>query len=238
MQSQDTRLRCKRSHMPCDLLNFIFGDPGIGVLAGTAAGVEDGEDETGKKKNKVGKNPAGEEKKCVGGRRSVTTTTDSTMSSDVLLAQSLCRCGCHGEGSAQQRGSEESKRAARRRARARLGACAALLQGHLCMRRAYPHTCSSCHACCLLRQVCSCPSMGYSVRNCFLQVVVAVSFQRPARDDNGNVETKPVCSGLLQLVNAKGRHARTPGSRMEELTKGAFQLEQQASLILSDRRKG
>ena len=34
----------------------------------------------------------------------------------------------------------------------------------------------------------------------FLQVIVAVSFQRPARDDNGNVETKPVCSSLLQCV--------------------------------------
>ena len=33
----------------------------------------------------------------------------------------------------------------------------------------------------------------------FLQVVVAVFFQRPARDDNGNVKTKPVCSGLLQV---------------------------------------
>ena len=33
----------------------------------------------------------------------------------------------------------------------------------------------------------------------FLQVVVAASFQRPARDDNDNVETKPVCSSLLQL---------------------------------------
>jgi len=32
----------------------------------------------------------------------------------------------------------------------------------------------------------------------FLQVVVAASFQRPGRDDNGNVETKPFCSGLLQ----------------------------------------
>jgi len=31
----------------------------------------------------------------------------------------------------------------------------------------------------------------------FLQVVLAVSFQRPAKDDNGNVETKPICSGFL-----------------------------------------
>jgi len=37
----------------------------------------------------------------------------------------------------------------------------------------------------------------------FLQVVVAASFQRPARDDNGNVETKPVCSGLLQWLTVQ-----------------------------------
>jgi len=34
----------------------------------------------------------------------------------------------------------------------------------------------------------------------FLQVLVVVSFQRPARDGNGNVETKPVCRGLLQAT--------------------------------------
>jgi len=33
----------------------------------------------------------------------------------------------------------------------------------------------------------------------FLQVIVAVSFQRPARHDNGNVEKKLVCSSLLQV---------------------------------------
>jgi len=48
MRSQETRLRRKCSHVPCNLVNFIFGEPGIGGLAGTAAG--GGEDETGKKK--------------------------------------------------------------------------------------------------------------------------------------------------------------------------------------------
>jgi len=81
---------------PCKL---YFGEPGIGGRAGMAAG--GGEDETGKKRSKVGKTPAGEEKKC-GGMGSVTTTTDSTMSSDVRSAQSLCRCGGLGEGGAQQ----------------------------------------------------------------------------------------------------------------------------------------
>ena len=81
---------------PCKL---YFDEPGIGVWVGMAAG--GGEDETGKKRSKVGKTPAGEEKKC-GGMGSVTTTTDSTMSSDVRSAQSLCRCGGLGEGGAQQ----------------------------------------------------------------------------------------------------------------------------------------
>ena len=34
----------------------------------------------------------------------------------------------------------------------------------------------------------------------FLWVVVVVSFRRPVRDDDGNVEKKPVCSGLLHIV--------------------------------------
>jgi len=102
---------------PCKL---YFGEPGIGGQAGTAAGR--GEDETEKKRSKVGKTPAGEEKRC-GGMGSVTTTTDSTMSSDVWSAQSLCRRGGPGEGGAQQRGGEEeSKRESELQ-----GACAALL---------------------------------------------------------------------------------------------------------------
>ena len=65
MRSQETRLRCKRSHMPCHLVNFIFGDPGIAGLARTAVGWGGcgAEDKTGKKKGEVGKTPAGEEKK-------------------------------------------------------------------------------------------------------------------------------------------------------------------------------
>ena len=129
--------------MPCNLVNFIFGEPGIGGLAGTAAGGR-GEDETEKTRSKVGKTPAGKEKKC-GGMRSVTTTTDSTMSSDVRSAQPLCRRGGPGEGGAQQRGGEEQSK--KRPARS------------MCC----PHMCSSCHACCLLRQVRSCPSTHYSV---------------------------------------------------------------------------
>jgi len=56
--------------MPCNLVNFIFGEPGIGGLAGTAAGRRGGrERETGKKKRgTVGKTPVGKEKQCRGER--------------------------------------------------------------------------------------------------------------------------------------------------------------------------
>ena len=114
MRSQETRLRCKRSHMPCNLVKFIFGEPGIRGLAGMAAGGS-GEKTTQEKKRVKSEKPQRARKRSAGGRRrSVTTTTDSTMSSDVRSAQSLCRCGGPGKGGAQQRRSEEeSKRAAR-----------------------------------------------------------------------------------------------------------------------------
>jgi len=38
MQSQEVRLRRKHSHMLCNLVNFIFCEPGIGGLAGMAEG--------------------------------------------------------------------------------------------------------------------------------------------------------------------------------------------------------
>ena len=67
----------------------------------------------GKKKGKVGKTPAGDKKNCGGGGRgSITTTTDSTMSSDVQSAQSLCRRGAPAR-------VEPSSPAVRRRARER-----------------------------------------------------------------------------------------------------------------------
>jgi len=89
---------------PCKL---YFSEPGIGGWAGTAAGR--GEDETEKKRSKVGKTPAGGEKKC-GGMGSVTTTTDSMMSSDVPSVRSLYRHGGPGEGGTQQQGDEEGSK--------------------------------------------------------------------------------------------------------------------------------
>ena len=81
---------------PCKL---YFGELEIGGWVVMAAG--GGEDETEKKKmGKVRKTSADKEKNCKG-VGSVTTTTDSTMSSDVRSAQSLCRRGGPGEGGAQ-----------------------------------------------------------------------------------------------------------------------------------------
>jgi len=42
------------------------------------------------------------------------------------------------------------------------------------------------------------PVHGLLCASAFLQVVVVASFQRPARDGNSDVGTKPLCSGLLQ----------------------------------------
>jgi len=61
--------------------------------------------------------------------------------------------------------------------------------------RAVPAMCAAC----LDKSVLARPRASLCA-SAFLQVVVAVSFQRSARDDNDNVETKPVCSGLLQWV--------------------------------------
>jgi len=53
------------------------------------------------------------------------------------------------------------------------------------------------HAACLDKSVLARPC-AILCASAFLQVILAVSFQRPARDDNGNIEKKMVCSGLLQ----------------------------------------
>jgi len=73
------------------------------------------------------------------------------------------------------------------------GICACAEHVHV---RAVPAMCTAC----LDKSVLARPRATLCA-SAFLQVVVAVSFQRPARDDNGNVETKPVCSGLLHMVS-------------------------------------
>jgi len=129
MRSQEKRLRCKRSHMPCHLVNFIFGEPGIAGLAGTAVGGGRGEDETGKKKRKkgkVGKTPAGEEKKCGGERISYHHHGFDDVQRCPIGSVSV-QAWSPGESSAQQPGGEEESKRVARRARGRRGACAALL---------------------------------------------------------------------------------------------------------------
>jgi len=111
MRSQETRLRCKRSQMPCNIVNFIS----VNRESEVGRGRQQGEEKTRQKKKGVNsEKPQQARKRSAGGWESVTTTTDSTMSSDVRSAQSLCRHGGPSEGGAQQRGGEQqSKRVAR-----------------------------------------------------------------------------------------------------------------------------
>ena len=130
MRSQEMRLRCKRSHMPCHLVNFIFGEPGIRGLVGMA--VRDGEGEgrrrdRKKKKGKVGKTPPAKEKKCGGERISYHHHGFDDIQRCPVGSVSV-QAWSPGESRAQQPGGEqESKRPARRRARERRGPRAALL---------------------------------------------------------------------------------------------------------------
>jgi len=97
--------------MPCNLVNFIS----VSRESEVGQGRQRGEETRKKERSKVEKTPVGEERSAGGHTHtSVTTTTDSTMSSDVRSAQSLCRRGGPSEIGAQQRGGEEeSKRAPR-----------------------------------------------------------------------------------------------------------------------------
>jgi len=156
---------------PCKL---YFSEPRIRGRAGTAAGVGR-EDETEIKQGKVGKTPAGEEKKC-GGKGSVTTTTNSTMSSDVQSAQSLCRRGAPVR---VEHGSEKERE--RERARAPRSMCCPFIGA--CVLPAYTSLLLPVHAL-LCAQVLSCRSLRRF-------------FQSPGRGNNGNVETKPVLSKVI-----------------------------------------
>jgi len=202
MRSQQTRLRHKRSHMPCNLVNFIFGEPGIGGLAGTAVG--GGEDETGKKRSEVAKTSAGKEKKCGGGEEisyhhhgfdDVQRCPFGSVSVQVWRPWRGWSPAARWQGG-EQEGNEEHVLPFYR------GICACAEHVHI---RAVP----AMRAARLDKSVLARPRASLCA-SAFLQVVVAVSFQRPARDDNGNVETKPVCSYLLHHPVA--RHCCLCGS--------------------------
>jgi len=87
-----------------------------------------GEDETGKKrkKGKVGKTPAGEEKKCGGERISYHHHGFDDVQLRPVGSVSV-QAWSPGESIAQQPGSEEESKRVARRARGQWGACAALL---------------------------------------------------------------------------------------------------------------
>jgi len=122
---------------------------------------------------------------------SLTTTTDSMMSSDVWSAQSLCRRGGPREGGARRRGGEQEREEEHVLPFYR-GICA-------CAEHVRVRAVPAMRAACLDKSFLACPCATLCA-SAFLQVIVAVSFQRPARDDNGNVEKKTVCSGLLQMA--------------------------------------
>jgi len=146
-----TRLRCKWSQMLCNLVNFISVNWQSEVWWGRQPG---GRDEKERKNGVKSEKPQRVRKRSAGGG-SVTTTMDSMMSSDIRLAQSLCRRGGPGEDGVQQRGGEdESKREARNMCCPFIGAFA-----HAQSMSAY--------TCCPFRQVRSCPSVRYSVCKSF-----------------------------------------------------------------------
>ena len=64
---------------------------------------------------------------------------------------------------------------------------------HVCI-----HAVPAMRAAHLDKSVFACPRATLCA-SAFLQVVVAASFPRPARDGNSDVKTKPVCSGLLRM---------------------------------------
>ena len=68
-----------------------------------------------------------------------------------------------------------------------------------CAERVRVRAVPAMRAACLDKSVLASPRASLCA-SAFLQVLV-MFFQRPGRDDNGNVETKPVCSGLLHYPN-------------------------------------
>ena len=105
-----------------------------------------------------------------------------------------------GESRAQQPGGEEESKRAARRARAQEGGEEHVLAFYrgicTCAEHVCIHAVPAMRAARLDKSVFAHP-WATLCASAFLQVVVADSFQRPARDGNSDVETKPVCSGLL-----------------------------------------
>jgi len=114
---------------------------------------------------------------------------------DVQSAQSLCRRGGPGESGARQRG-EEQEREEEHVLPFYRGICA-------CAEHVQVRAVRAIRAARLDKSILARPCATLCA-SAFLQVIVAVSFQRPARDDNGNVETKTAYSGLLHHYYLRG----------------------------------
>jgi len=140
---------------PCKL---HFGEPRIRGWVGMAVG-------GGHEKKRKKPERARERKKGVNSSNSSGQGKECGGEGDQLPPPRIQRCPAMSSRLSLCAGVEAQARAgfsskvARRRARGLREACAALLQWHLHMRRACLCTCSlcsSCHTCCLLRQVLSC----------------------------------------------------------------------------------
>jgi len=201
MRSQETRLRRKRSHMPGNLVNFIFSEPGIGGLARTAAGAG-GEEKTRQKKKRVKlEKPHQARKRSAGGG-------DQLPPPWIQICTAMCGRISLCAGVETPARVEPSSDAARSRARGWRGGEQEGGEEHVlplyrgicaCAERLRIRVVPAMRDAHLDKSVLAHPRATLCA-SAFLQVIVAVSFQRPARDDNGNVETKPVCSSLQQMV--------------------------------------
>jgi len=189
IRSQETRLRHKRSHVPCNLVNFIS----VNRESEVGPGRQLREEKTRQKiKGVKSEKPQRARKRIAGGwdqlppsriQQCPAMSGRLSLCAGVELQQGRSPAARRQGG--EQEGGEDHVLPFYR------GICACAEHVHICavpaMRAARLNKSILARPCATL-----CASA-------FLQVVVAVSFQRSARDDNGNVETKPVCSGLLQL---------------------------------------
>ena len=165
MRSQELRLRRKRSHMPCNLVNFIFSEMGIGGWVGTAAG----EKTRQKKKKRVkSEKPQRVRKTSAGGWDQLPPPRirpRPAMSSRLSLCAGV-------EAPAR---AEPSNDAARRRARESERSEEHLLPFYrgirACTEQMRVHAVRAMHAARLNKSALACATLCASV---FLQVVVAV----------------------------------------------------------------
>jgi len=177
-----TRLIRKRNQMLCNLVNSILANWESEV----GQGWQRGEDTRKKERSKVEK-PQWARKRSAG-VESVTTTTDLTMSSDVWSAQSLWRPRQGRSPAARRRGGEQEAGKEHVLPFYR-GICAYTEHFHVRAVRAM-------HVACLDKSAVAGPCATLCAQALSCRSLWRF-FRRSGRGDNGNVETKPVCSSLL-----------------------------------------